>query len=234
MYFELKATVMLKQSGHYLEWPERISAWIGRASLHDPVLKHSHYETAYKHYVYGAPYPREADGIYKKGKVYVIEIRSSIEQTLRRISAALQIESGDDSLELLAVSSVNSKRLTHITELTTVTPAIVTIDNKPWVPGGDIELLLKQVHSNAEKKANSLFPDEPIRLDYYFAEGIQLLNGKPIAYCYKGRKLLGNKFRLLIREDAWSQRLAHVVLGSGAAEKGSILGAGFCLAKGLN
>ncbi|WP_238555808.1 hypothetical protein [Paenibacillus alvei] len=60
------------------------------------------------------------------------------------------------------------------------------------------------------------------------------MNGKPIAYCYKGRKLLGNKFRLFIREDPWSQQLAHIVLGSGAAEKGAILGAGFCLAKGLN
>ncbi|MCM3337626.1 CRISPR-associated protein Cas6 [Paenibacillus sp. MER TA 81-3] len=233
MFYELKATVILKQAGHHLEVPERIGAWIGKASLHDPVLKQTHYETAYKHYVYGSPYPREQDGVYKQGRAYVIVIRSSIEQTLRRISAALQVLREDTYIELLAVSGVYSKQLAHITELTTVTPAIVTVDNKPWVSGGDIELLLKQIHSNAEKKRNSLYPDEPVRLDYYFAEGIQVLNMKPIAYCYKGRKLLGNKLRLLIREDALSQQLAHVVLGSGISEKNSILGAGFCLAKGL-
>ncbi|MEF2966298.1 CRISPR-associated protein Cas6 [Paenibacillus sp. M1] len=234
MFFEMKATVLLKQSKHHLEMPEIIGNWVGRAELKDDELRLHHYDATYKNRVFSQPFPREKDGIYKQGRVYVIVIRSSVENILRRVAEALQLLEDDTYFELLAVSPIQSKRMMHITELTTVTPAIVTVDSKPWVPGDNLELLLNRIHANAEKKYNQLNSSEPIRLDYEFAEGIQVLNQKPIAYCYKGRKLLGNKVRLLIREDELSQRLAHVVLGSGLSEKNSVLGAGFCLAKGLD
>ncbi|MBA9083573.1 CRISPR-associated endoribonuclease Cas6 [Fontibacillus solani] len=233
-YFELKATVLLKQSKHHLEMPEVIGKWIGRAECIDPELKEQHYSMDYKLRCFSQPYPREKDGIYKQNRVYVIAIRSSVENMLRRLSAGLRELRDDESFELLAVTSVQSKRLAHITELTTVNPAIATVDSKPWVPEMDIELLLDRINSNAEKKYNQLYPDAPIRLDYDFVEGIQILNQKPIAYHYKGRKMLGNKFRLMIRSDELSQRLAYIALGAGILEKNSILGAGYCVAKGLD
>ncbi|WP_244316308.1 CRISPR-associated protein Cas6 [Paenibacillus brasilensis] len=233
LYFEIHVTTLIKQFSHHLEIPERIGAWIGRAGLNDETLKQTHYDKDYKHYTFGSPFPREKAGVYKQGRVYVITIRSSIEITLRRISAALQALQEDEYFQFIAASPVQSKKLVHITELTTVTPAIVTIEGKPWVPGLSVELLLQRIHANAEKKYNHLYPDQPVRLEQPFIEGIQVLNHKPIALAYKGRKLLGNKLRLLVREDEYSQKLASVVLGSGAAEKNSILGAGFCIAKGL-
>ncbi|WP_256873819.1 CRISPR-associated protein Cas6 [Paenibacillus kribbensis] len=233
LYYEIHITTLIKQSSHHLEIPERIGAWIGRAGLKDEALKQTHYDKDYKHYTFGSPFPREKEGVYKQGRVYVITIHSSVELTLRRISAALQALQEDEYFQFIAASPVQSKKLAHITELTTVTPAIVTIEGKPWVPGLSVELLLQRIHANAEKKYNHLYPDQPVRLEQPFIEGIQVLNHKPIALAYKGRKLLGNKLRLLVREDEYSQKLASVVLGSGAAEKNSILGAGFCIAKGL-
>lgn len=230
-YFELKATVLLKESKHHLEMPEIIGKWIGRAELEDPILKQNHYGKEYKLRTFSQPYPREKDGIYRQNRVYVIAIRSSVEDALLRLSSALQSLSDDESFELLAISPLLRKQIAHITELMTVSPAIVTVDSKPWTPEMDIELLLGRISANAEKKYNQLHPEAPIRLDYDFAEGIQILNLKPIAYHYKGRKLLGNKFRLMIRSDELSQKLACIVLGSGVSEKNSILGAGFCVAK---
>jgi len=234
MFYELKATVLLKQEVHYLHVPERIGSWISRSALNDPVLKQEHYSTGYKHIVYGNPYPREKNGIYKKDRVYVITIRSSLNETLQRIARSLHILQEDNYFQLLALSRIQTKNPKHILELVTVTPAIVTVDGKPWVPGGNIELLLSRIHANTEKKFNTMNPDQKVRLDHYFAHGVQVENSKPIALAYKGRKLLGNKIRLFIQEDPVSQQLAHTALGSGILEKNSVLGAGFCLAKELD
>jgi CRISPR-associated endoribonuclease Cas6 len=234
MFFELRATVVVKQSVHHLSMQQHIGSWINRAQLSDEQFKRSHYEKAYKHYVFSNLYPLEKDSIYQKGRAYVLTIRSSIENTLTRINSCLQSCREDDYF-LLVSCEQRSRRLPPITEMITITPAIVTIDDhQPWLPENNIELLLKQLHANAEKKFKHLNPHSQLSGFQPFIQGIRVENRKPIATAYKGRKLLGNKLRLFINEDQYSQKLANAVLGSGLSEKNSTVGAGFCLAKCLN
>lgn len=233
MHYETKLTVLFKRSLYYLDTPEQIGKWLGRAELLDDVLKEGHYSKDYKFRVFDLPYPREREGYYKQGRVYVIVIRSSVREHLEKIAAALQKLHDDMWFELLSLSAIQFRSYRHITELITVTPTIVTVDSKPWLPGDGLELLVKRMNDNAEKKLAQLYPERAVRLEQSFVEGIQVLNQKPIAYSYKGRKLLGNKFRMMIRSDAESQKLAAVVMGAGVSEKNGILGAGFCLARSL-
>lgn len=234
MYYEIRLKVLLKDSYHYLAICERIGAWISFASLKNETLKQAHYDKKYKHFTFGSPFPREDDEIYKKGRIYGFSIRSSLKNTLNQIRESLKRLQEDAYIQLINISPVMDKDTGFITELTTLTPAIVAIDSKPWLPGlNNVEELLQRVHANAEMKYNHLNPDQVVRTDQPFASAIQIINRNPIALHYKGRKLLGNKMRLLIREDEHAQKLAQVVMGSGLAEKNSILGAGFCIAKTL-
>lgn len=215
---------------HHLETQEHIGNWISRSQLGDSYFKRAHYDKGFKHFVFSSLYPLEKDGVYQRGRAYILTIRSSKEDTLSRINACMRSCREDDNFQFIS-SEQRARRLPHITEMITITPAIVTIDHKPWVHENNIELLVKQLHANAEKKYKNLYPDEQMEAFQPFIQGIRVENRKPIATSYKGRKLLGNKLRLFINEDDYSQKLANVVLGSGLAEKGSSLGAGFCLAK---
>lgn len=232
MYFELRITVLVKQTKHHLEIQEHIGNWISRAQLSDPYLKQAHHEKAYKHYVFSSLFPLEKDGVYQRGRAYILTIRSSRQDTLSRINACMRSCREDDYFQFVS-SDQRTRELSHITEMITITAAIVTINHKPWMNENNIEILVKQLHANAEKKFIDLYPDELMKASQPFIQGIRVENRKPIATSYKGRKLLGNKLRLFINEDNYSQKLANVVLGSGLAEKGSSLGAGFCLAKCL-
>lgn len=230
MFHELKITAMLKKTTHHLQSQQHIGKWINRAQLTDSFLKESHYDNNYKHFVFNNLYPLEKDGAYQQGRCYVFTIRSSREDILNRIHSCMQRCREDEIFQLVACEQ-KTKRLLHITEMITITPAIVTIDGKPWVKEKNIELLLQQLHANAEKKFKHLYPDEQIQGVQPFIQGVLVENRKPISTEYKGYKLLGNKLRLFIHEDEYSQKLANVVLGSGLGEKGSSIGAGFCLAK---
>lgn len=232
MFFELKLTVLLKKSTHHLQILEPIGNWLSQAQLGDPFLKQAHYEKSYKHFVFSNLYPVEKDGLYQEGRVYVITVRSSLEDIAVRLQMCLKACRESEYFQLI-VSELKPRRLGHITELLTVTPTVVTVDGKPWLPDDNLELLIERLHANAEKKYKSLKPDAADPIKQPFIQGVFIENRKPLAMAYKGRKLLGNKLHLLIHEDAYSQKLANVVMGSGLAEKGSILGAGFCLAKYL-
>ncbi|WP_094606249.1 hypothetical protein SPSIL_026470 [Sporomusa silvacetica DSM 10669] len=232
MFYELIITVLLKKSTHHLQMLAPIGNWISQAQLTDPLFKQTHYDKTYKHFVFSNLYPTEKDGIYQQGRIYVLTIRSSIEDTLNRIHQCIKKSRESDYFQLVACEQ-RTRQLGHITELLTITPAIVTIDQRPWVPEDNIELLIQRLHVNAEKKFKSLYPDSQVQEGQPFIQGITIENRKPLATSYKGRKLLGNKLHLFIHEDEYSQKLANVVMGSGLAEKGSSLGAGFCLAKYL-
>lgn len=231
MFSELKLTIQPKVSVHYLQAQERIAKWLNQAQLADPSFKQSHYERSFKHYVFNNLYPTEADGIYQQGRVYVLTVRSSVADILNRLRRCLQACREDEHFYMIACEQ-QTRRLGLITELLTISPAIVTLDEqRPWMPEDSIALLLERLHANAEKKFKSLFPASSETGFQSFIQSITVENSKPIATAYKGRKLLGNKFHIMVNEDKYSQQLANVVLGSGLAEKNSSIGAGFCLAK---
>ena len=117
-----------------------------------------------------------------------------------------------------------------INELYTVTPAVLTVDNRFWVKGDSMELLQRRIVENLLKKYKDYYQKE-IEVEESFIQGIELKNHKPIGLKYKNMRLIGNKLTVLVNGDEDSQKLAFMALGTGLLEKNSSNGMGFCIAK---
>ncbi|WP_055666020.1 CRISPR-associated endoribonuclease Cas6 [Desnuesiella massiliensis] len=225
-YWEIKVTILLKKDIIFTSSSEIIGNNINYAMLKDEELKAYHKEKNYK-YVFGNFFPPERDGIYKASRVYVFSIRSFNYDFISKIKICLEgYESNDFNIIAMDVREINEQPIEFIE---TITPAIVTVNGKPWLSSGDILLLVKRIHSNAEKKYKFFFGEEIGHVDDYFIEKLKILNKKPMYYEFKGKRLLGNKFKIKVNEDEKSQKLAFIILGAGLAEKNSALGAGYCI-----
>lgn len=225
-YYELKVTVLLKKDIRFTRSSEIIGNNINYIMLKDEVLKRYHKEKTYK-YVFDNFFPIEKDGVYRANRIYIFNIRSFNSEFIAKITSYMQdYESNDFKILSLDLRNIRQK---HINFIETLTPAIVTVDSKPWLSSMDILLLVKRLHANSEKKYKLFFGKEIGQIEDYFIEKLKILNTKPIAYDFKGKRLLGNKFRIKVNEDEKSQKLAFTILGAGLAEKNSVLGAGYCI-----
>ncbi|WMJ81632.1 CRISPR-associated endoribonuclease Cas6 [Clostridium sp. MB40-C1] len=223
----MKITAFLKRNIKFTQSGEVIGKIISKAMLLDEELKTMHKNREYK-YVYNNLYPVEKTGIYEEGRVYIFNIRSFNKKFISKIKKLLS-KVDSEFMRILAVEE-NLIKQKHITELYTMTPVIVTVNNKPWLLNdGDLMLLQKRLQDNLEKKYKEIFGQE-LDTKQSFIQGIEILNKKPMAFEYKGIKLLGNKVKVVVNEDEQSQKLAFIATGMGLGEKGSSVGAGYCYA----
>lgn len=227
VYSQVKITAFLKKDIKFTQCGEIIGKVVSKAMLLDEELKLMHQKREYK-YVYNNLYPIERTGIYEEGRVYIFNIRSFNKKFISKIKKLLtKVDS--EFMKILAVEE-NSVKQKHITELYTMTPVIVTVNNKPWLlDDGDLMLLQKRLQDNLEKKYKEIF-GQTLNIKENFIQGIEILNKKPMVFEYKGIKLLGNKVKIAVNEDEQSQKLAFIATGMGLGEKGSSLGAGYCYA----
>ncbi|MCG8501093.1 MAG: CRISPR-associated endoribonuclease Cas6 [Firmicutes bacterium] len=229
-YYELTLTVYLQQSIPFQETNEKIAQVINKAMLPDKALAVKHKENRFKYYVFDSLYPLEQDKVYKAGKVYVFHIRSLDKVFVEKMKKLLP-KTENPYIKILA-TEVKRYRQRHIAELYTMTPVLVTIDNAHWILGNDLMMLQQRLQTNLEKKYKTFY-DESLNASVSFIQRIEVLNRKPMAYRYKNIKMLGNKLKIAVNEDAISQKLAFIAAACGLGEKGSALGMGFCHANGL-
>lgn len=103
-----------------------------------------------------------------------------------------------------------------------ITPSIMTNGSKYWVKNEDeLDLVKERILKNTIKKYNALFEtDLPV---YDFIEGIEVMNKHGnIIFNYKNSKLVTNRFKIKIKQDVMSQKLAFIILGAGMLEKNSL------------
>ncbi|NFH81375.1 MULTISPECIES: CRISPR-associated endoribonuclease Cas6 [Clostridium] len=224
-FIELTATVMLKKDIYFADGGYIIGKNINKLMLLDEELKELHPKKEYKHYVFNNFYPLEKDKFYKKDKLYVFKIRGLKHDFMQKVHNCLQILNSDD-FKVISVAS-NEMKITSIKELYTVTPVIITIDNKPWLQHDDLELFKDRLEANLEKKYKDFF-DEDINIQGKFIKNIIFKNRMPMGFSYKSIKLLGNKVGIEIQENDEAQKIAFVAMGAGLGEKNSAVGAGFC------
>lgn len=226
-YFELKIKVKLKKDIEVGEVGYKIGVFINNSMLNNPVLRKFHEEKVYK-YVYDTFYPIESDKLYKKGKTYSFRLRSMNLQILSKMAMVIYNHEYAD-IKALDVD-INMVKVKPIKELYTLKPVIITEDNgKPWINGkNSIESLMNRLNNNLEKKLNQCYGTEEYRDSGMFIENIEITNKVPIRYKYKSISLLGNKFKIIVKQDEVSQKKAFIALALGLGEKGSSLGAGFC------
>jgi len=190
-------------------------------------LSKIHKSTGYKYYCFDHLYPREANKVYRKGSLYVFNIRSIDDKFISQLKEEMtSIES--DEIKVIAVE-MKSFNYRHIAELYTVTPSLATFDNLHWVNGDGLEKLKNRINENLIQKYNKYFNEE-IPGDTDMVEMIELKNRGPIGVKYKDVTLRGNKFSIKIRSDEQAQKLAFIGMAMGILEKSSAAGMGYCIA----
>lgn len=225
---ETTVTVLLKKPLYFQDVQEEIGKYLNRSMLQNHNLTSFHETDGYKFYVFSGLWPIEKNKTYRSGNVYIFTIRSLQQDFLDQLIPCIR-KIDNKTFQVLAIENKQYRRC-FIHELSTLTPFVVTVDGKPWMPEQhDFDLLLDRLHANAEKKYKKLFGNEIFANS--FIERIDILNNKPLVMHYKNISVLGHKARIVVNEDEQSQKLAFTVLGAGLAEKNSALGAGFCHGK---
>ncbi|WP_130805614.1 CRISPR-associated endoribonuclease Cas6 [Senegalia massiliensis] len=225
-YYELTNTVYLYKDIYFTKANEMISNFINEALYLNNQLSKFHKKNEFKGYVYDSLFPRENDKTYKKGSIYVFRIRSINKELLTKLEKLLK-KINSEYMKLIA-TELKVFKPKFINSIYTATPAIVTLENGYWTKNEEIEILIDRIIKNTVKKYKH-FIDEDIPYDFEFFKTIEIENMKPIAIEYKDIKLLGNKFKLEIKEDELSQNISNLLLGTGILEKNSSIGAGYCI-----
>lgn len=229
-YHELTITGCLLQDVYFTEANALIAQTINKSLYMDNELAEKHAKNEYKNYCFNSLYPLENDKTYKRGRIYIFRIRSLEESFAVKLKFLLpKVQS--DFIKLIAIEQKTIKKK-HIVELYTVTPALVTVDNKHWLPQDDFILLQERFQMNLEKKYKTYF-GEALIIKQSFIQHIEILNHKPMSFSYKNTKLLGNKFRIIPNDDVISQNLAFIAEATGIGEKSSSAGLGYCNAQYL-
>ncbi len=237
-YFELNCECFIKQDIFFKDSFEIIAKYINFSMCQDDRYLAIHNSKDFKPYCFNSFYPIEPNKIYKKGNIYKLTIRSINQEFL--LDLANLLRSNINNFNFLVIETeIKTIKQFFITELYTVTPTIVTIDNKPtyWTSekSGDITLLMSQLHDNLEKKYQDIY-NEPISAENHFIQLIEITNKKPktiqITKNNNKIRLFGNKFKIVPNENEVNQKLAFIALSCGLGEKQSY-GGGFCTAKGI-
>lgn len=228
-YFEITITVLLKRDIYFADSGYVIGKNINRIMLLDEGLKEFHPKKEYKNYVFNSFYPLEKDKTYKKDKLYIFKIRSlDYEFCEKMYKLSTYLKSEDFKVISADIKEIKEKT---IKEIYTVTPLIITVDNKPWMQEDDIELFKERIESNLEKKYKNFY-NEDIDVKGKFINSIEFKNRKPMHYNYKnGIKLLANKVSIQIQDNEEAQKVAFLARAVGIGEKNSAIGAGFCEGK---
>ncbi|RCX12708.1 CRISPR-associated endoribonuclease Cas6 [Anaerobacterium chartisolvens] len=227
-YYELVCTAYLLEDVHYTYSNQMLSSFINKAMFLDGELAERHKKNTFKHYVFSSLFPVDKESkTYHAGNVYVFRVRSLDRNMILKFKNLFPDIRG--GLKVIA-SEIKVQKYRFINELTTITPALATVEGKHWIRDDDIILLQERMQINLLKKYNDFF-NEALQPSGSFIQGLYILNHKPIALNYKDTKLIGNKFKLAVNQDECSQRLAFIAMAEGLLEKNSSAGLGFCSAK---
>ncbi|MHB7981118.1 CRISPR-associated endoribonuclease Cas6 [Clostridium sporogenes] len=225
-YYELLLEIKLNKDIHFSRSYEMLSNFFNRVMLPDNYLKTLHKKKGVKLYSFSGLYPAATNQIYKRSTPYEIRIRSFDAEFICAMQFSLsQIQ--DNNINITSIKFIK-KQQQFITELVSINPAIFSIWEKLnyWQIGDNIDLLGKQLTKNLLHKHNVISCNKLTTSDTIF-HCLNITNNKTIYIPYKRGLLLGNKFKIQVKEDDISQTLATVALGAGIGEKNSV-GMGFC------
>lgn len=236
-YYRLTASLILKQNINYQQVSRKIGNSIQKNMFNQEKLKKLHNTKTYK-YIFSPLVPFVKKTEYLSGEKYKIYIQSFDENTIVKFNYSLNnYEDSNIKVLNLKLQEIDLSNWI-ITEIETLTPAIVTVDNKPWVANkNSIDELMQKLFDNLEKKYKMFFePFWPIKDDinkHLLFEKITILSNKPISRKYKDINLIGYKIKINVGSNDIAQKLAKVAIVQGLGEKNTIIGSGYVKYKKL-
>lgn len=183
-----------------------------------------HEANCYKRYCLSGLWPIEKDGVYKKDNIYTTTIRTVDKELAQYFLEKLKNHYTETIKGLTTEIKIVSKKI--ISELYTLTSAIVKSDQGYWKNSMSLPQFEKRLFENAVKKYNQ-YTGEKMDEDFQLYTNLTFLNKKPVSNNYKDIKLLGDKIHLQIADNRQAQDLAYFILGAGILEMNS-RGYGYC------
>ncbi len=223
-YQELLLTFVLPHDLELYQTYAFMSSIFFKAMTYDEELRLLHKKNTFKLYTFSSLYPLEDEKIYKKGRMYMVKVRSFDTRLIIKLKNILTTQ--ECGIQVIT-SQIICQKYRPIKSITTVTPVICTVDNQCWTQEDNgLGILMERIHNNTVKKTQRLDDTFQPSKDLFF-ENIEVISNKPILMGYTNSSLLGTKLKLKIAEDPISQQLAFTIMGAGLLEKNS-LGMGFC------
>ena len=201
----------------------KVAAWIDAGLSKNEIMLEFHEKNEYKYYCFDLPYPVEKDGIYKKGNIYTVTIRT-IKSDLAKYFNEVCVNQFTKEIKGL-ISEVRILPPKLIDKIYTLTPAVTKCEEGYWKKHMSMEDYEKRIFINLIKKWNGCH-EEKLDENFELYNTIEFCNHMPVAFGYKNIKLLGDKLVLHIADNEMAQKLAYMSLGTGILELNS-RGAGF-------
>ncbi len=196
-----------------------ISAYVDTALSSDSKMLEFHRSYQYKNYVLSGFKELEVDKYYKEGKVYTFSLRC-VQKELCDFFLWKLPNSQTTTMKGL-VATVKIIPPLFLERLYTITPALIKVEGAGYWKGNlSFDEYEKRLFVNSVKKYKQLTGEE-IDENFTLYSSIQFLNQKPVANQYKGITFLGDKFELYISDNEMAQKIAYMLLGTGALENNS-------------
>lgn len=221
--FEVSILVFLLKNINSVDNYTVISNFIDGGMGESPELIEFHNKNSYKNYCFNSFFPLEKDKVYKQGKTYTIQIRT-IDKNLADFFYTKLVNHFNDSIKGLT-SEIRIIPQKNIEKLYSITPIILKNETGYWKGVLNLVEFENRLKANLIKKYNAVM-DIKIDENFQLYTTLEFSNKKPIAFNYKGKKILGDKISLSISNDRIAQELAYMALGTGLLEMNA-RGAGY-------
>ncbi|MCQ4635975.1 CRISPR-associated endoribonuclease Cas6 [Anaerovorax odorimutans] len=202
-----------------------IAEFVDKALCADERWKQYHQENHYKQYSFSSLCPISKSGIYEKDTLRTFTLRTLDADLAEYLVKTLpHIETSKLKGLIAEVWTIPQK---PIEKLYSLNPVIIKCEEGNYWKENNFgfQAYQKRIFVNLIKKWN-FFLKEKLEEDFDLWTRFELKNNKPIAFPYKGIKLLGDKIEMQIADNQPAQNLAYLALATGLGEMGS-RGAGY-------
>jgi len=220
--YEISYSAYLLKNINYRDVLEKFSKFVDSSFSGNQTLLTMHDKKEYKKYNFNSPYPTEPDKVYKKDKIYKIQIRT-IDPLLAKFFMEKMVDHKDEFFKGIK-ADIRVLPRNYIEKLYSITPALMKREGGYWKNHMTFDKFEEEFNANAMKKYQ-FFTGEKIEEESPFYYSITMQE-KAMSFNYKDTLFLGDKLELMIKEDALSQDIAYMSLGVGIMENNT-RGCGF-------
>lgn len=213
--YQIRMQIFLLEDIAINKIQEKITAFIDSGFKTDEKWLNFHEQNSYKNYCYDQLYPIEKDRVYKKGKIYTLNIRTADLELAKYFKLVCVDNHTKEIKGLVAEIRVLPKKL--LETVYTLTPMIIKTEKGYWKEAISFAEFEQRLKVNLIKKWNA-YHQEKIDEDFDLYTVIELKNKKPIAMEYKSIKLLGDKVQIQVADNKRAQDLWYFALGVGLGE----------------